>query len=215
MSPSTPISLLQCRPGSSATRAGSRSWKTRLLSSCANSTRKLTGSRTGTGGLPREDDFIMGTKHSQSYMQIEAELAHHGIRNINDGSGRRRWEATCGYCGKSSDFFRSDFIDAAQIINHFGRQLWVMARNRSPYCSRECAKAARIEKEQKEQKTMASPIAPPKPNGAGPNPIIMVRVITLLNDQFDKDKRLYRNGYTDERVAKETEASPEFVIKLR
>lgn len=155
----------------------------------------------------------MAFKDSHNYLQIAADCAHHGILEILDGAGRRRWELTCGHCGKSTNHFRADVKDGAQIINHFARGKWVLARNRSPYCSRECAGAARlIEKEQ---------AMSPKPNGGSPpvpqppNPVIMRRVITLLNDQFDMDKRLYREGYSDERIAKEAETSVDFVVMQR
>ena len=57
--------------------------------------------------------------------------------------------------------------------------------------------------------------APPPVPAIGPNPIIMRRVITLLNDQFDMKTRLYREGWSDERVAKDAETSPDYVTTLR
>jgi phosphoserine phosphatase len=45
--------------------------------------------------------------------------------------------------------------------------------------------------------------------------MIMRRVITLLNDHFDMDKRLYRSGWSDELIAKTAETSPEFVVTFR
>lgn len=151
----------------------------------------------------------MGVKDSHQYLKMEAECAHHGIREILDGAGRRRWQMTCGQCGKSTDYFRSDLCDAPQIINHFKAGHWILKRKTTPYCSKECAKAAR----QIEMEPTMSEKAPVP--AIGPNPVIMRRVITLLNDQLDMDKRLYRAGYSDERVAKEAETSLEFVVSFR
>jgi hypothetical protein len=145
-----------------------------------------------------------------NYLHLAAECAHHGLRETLDGQGRRRWALTCGHCGKEADVFRSDVRHAQQILGHFTRAGWLLARRTSPYCSKECSKA---------EKTMSSPnnTKPPAASvpAIGPNPIIMRRVITLLNDQFDMQTRLYRESYSDERVAKEAETSPDYVITLR
>jgi len=152
----------------------------------------------------------MGVRDSHSYLAMEAECAHHGIREILDGVGRRRWEVTCGHCGKSTSYFRSDVKDAAQIINHFAKMKWAFTRKGSPYCSMECSKTARqIEMERK------MPNTPQPVQAIGPNPIIMRRVITLLNDHFDISKRLYGDGWSDERIAKDAETSPDFVATFR
>jgi len=154
----------------------------------------------------------MGVRDSHSYMEMAAECARHGILEILDGAGRRRWQATCGHCGKSTDYFRADVKDAPQILNHFAKTKWILTRKGSPYCSTECGKTARqIEME----KRMSTPTKAPPVQAIGPNPVIMRRVITLLNDQFDIDKRLYRDGWSDERVAKDAETSPEFVTTFR
>lgn len=149
----------------------------------------------------------MGVYDSYSYLRLQAECAHHGVREIVDGAGRRRWEVACSQCGKATNFFRSDVKNAQQVVNHFLRAGWVLKRKATPYCSVECSKAARMELKMPEK---AAPV-----QAIGPNPVIMRRVITLLNDQLDMDKRLYRAGYSDERVAKEAETSLEFVVSFR
>lgn len=49
----------------------------------------------------------------------------------------------------------------------------------------------------------------------GPNPKIARRVNRLLDDHFDEEKRLYREGWSDDRVAKEADAAIDFVINTR
>jgi hypothetical protein len=56
--------------------------------------------------------------------------------------------------------------------------------------------------------------APPPPV-IGPNPKIARPVITLLNEHFDTDTRLYHPGWSDERIAKEANAAIAFVIYNR
>ena len=155
----------------------------------------------------------MSARDSNHYLHLAAECAHHGLREILDGNGRRRWCATCTNCGKEDSVFRSDVRNAQQVIGHFTRAKWVLARKASPYCSADCRRAAKETKE----KTMTSPIktsALPV-QAIGPNPVIMRRVITLLNDHFDMKTRLYNGGWSDEVIAKNAETSPEFVTTFR
>jgi hypothetical protein len=153
---------------------------------------------------------MSGRESSHTYLQLAAECAHHGLREIIDGQGRRRWLAACGHCGKESSVFRADVRNAQQVLGHFTRAKWILARKASPYCSKECSNAERTMSSTNTNKAPAAPV-----QAIGPNPVIMRRVITLLNDQFDMKTRLYREGYSDERVAKEAETSPEFVTTFR
>jgi hypothetical protein len=143
-------------------------------------------------------------------LHLAAEYAHHGLREVLDGHGRRRWWATCGHCGKEDSVFRSDVRNPQQIIGHFTKARWILARKTSPYCSPECMRAEKAMQPNNNNKAPAAPV-----QTIGPNPVIMRRVITLLNDQFDMKTRLYREGYSDERVAKEAETSPDFVTTFR
>lgn len=160
----------------------------------------------------------MSAKDSSNYLQLAAECAHHGLREVLDGHGRRRWCVTCASCGKEDSVFRSDVRNPQQVIGHFTRTKWLLGRKTAPYCSAECRKAAKVsEKEISKEWAMALPIktsAPPV-QAIGPNPIIMRRVITLLNDHFDMKTRLYANGWSDEIIARNAETSPDFVTTFR
>lgn len=48
-----------------------------------------------------------------------------------------------------------------------------------------------------------------------PNPKIQRDVYRLLDDHFDESTRLYRNGWTDKKVAEAAKTSEQFVITLR
>jgi hypothetical protein len=61
-------------------------------------------------------------------------------------------------------------------------------------------------------------LAPPPPvvTAAVPsNPQITIQVVTLLNEHFDKSKRLFLPGWSDERIAKEVGTSLTFVVGYR
>ena len=163
-------------------------------------------------------------------LQIETDAAVYGCRRSHDANGRPRYEITCGECGKEDGVFNASFQHAEDILSHFRRKGWSFERRSSPYCSTQCKRAAKLkqaqdrkEEEMKHPQTNiqppplpAAPIAhTPIPASIGPNPKIARRVITLLNEHFDVDRRLYQIGWSDERVAKEGEAAIDFVIKYR
>ena len=160
----------------------------------------------------------MSAKDNTNYLHLAAECAHHGLREVLDGNGRRRWFVTCASCGKEDSVFRSDVRNPQQVIGHFTRAKWVLGRKSVPYCSAECRRAANVPaKEIAKEWAMALPIkpSPPPVQTIGPNPVIMRRVITLLNDHFDMATRRYDSGYSDEKIAKDAETSPDFVTTFR
>lgn len=159
----------------------------------------------------------------QARLQIEADAAFYGIIPTTDTQGKIRWVVTCTFCGKKNDFFRSDINDAEQIINHFRKQGWVFNRKEFQYCStihaREAKETKRVERETERIEEMKHPVQPAPPvapvTAIGPDPKIVRRVITLLNDHFDTERRLYEDNWSDDRVAKEAGTSLEFVTKYR
>lgn len=47
------------------------------------------------------------------------------------------------------------------------------------------------------------------------NPKLQRKVFNLLDDHFDEDKRLYRAGWSDKKIADEAQTSEQFVTSLR
>lgn len=47
------------------------------------------------------------------------------------------------------------------------------------------------------------------------NPKLQRKVFNLLDDHFDEDRRLYRSGWSDKKIAEAAETSEQFVITLR
>lgn len=162
---------------------------------------------------------------------IEAEAASYGAIRTTDATGRVRFEVTCGACSKQNGMFNPSINHADQVLTHFRKQGWIFNHHMSPYCSTPCFRSAKqIKKDDRRIQEMKHPtvvdsghlpqasVAPPSiithPT-IEPSAKISRRVITLLNDHFDTDKRLYAQGWSDERVRLEADASLEFVIKTR
>jgi hypothetical protein len=165
------------------------------------------------------------TTGQNAVMQLEAEAAHYGVIRTTDKDGRRHFITTCGHCGRQQNTFNSTFDHVDEILSHFRKQGWMFDYKVSPYCTAQCQRSAKkarqIEDREKRQieEMNHKPSAPPAPVAApsmiGPNPKIVVKVITMLNEHFDLDKRLFREGWSDERIAKEAATSLTFVVGYR
>ena len=167
------------------------------------------------------------TSGQNAVMQLEADAAHYGVIRTTDKDGRRHFITTCGHCQRQQGTFNSTFDHADEVLTHFRKLGWIFDYKSSPYCTSQCQRSAknakRIEDREKRRteevnhKPQAPPLPAPvaAPSLIGPNPKIVVRVITMLNEHFDLEKRLYRSGWSDERIAKEADTSLTFVVGYR
>jgi hypothetical protein len=169
----------------------------------------------------------------QAILQIEAEAASYGVVRTTDKTGRTRYEIMCGFCSKRDSMFHSSINHIEQIMTHFTKRNWIFNYHESPLCSTQCMRSAKQAKrdERKEEEmtnkhhiteatitgghsvTVVPPVVASKIIES--NAKISRRVITLLNEHFDTDKRLYSLGWSDERIRQEADASLDFVIKTR
>lgn len=149
-------------------------------------------------------------------LQLEAEAAHYGLIPVVDREGRKRWRATCAECAKESGYFNASVNHADQLRAHFKKNGWAFGYNMPAFCSTQCARTAREAKRAAERERNQAMIEKtPPPTSIGPNPMIIVTVVTLLNENFDRAKHLYASGWSDARVAKEAQTSVEFVANFR
>jgi hypothetical protein len=167
------------------------------------------------------------TTGQNAVLQLEADAAHYGVIRSTDKDGRRHFLVTCGQCNRQQNTFNSTFDHVDEILSHFRKQGWQFDYKVSPYCTPQCQRSAKKAKqaEEREKKRVEEmnhkPQAPPlpapvaAPSMIGPNPKIVVKVITMLNEHFDLEKRLYRSGWSDERIAKEADTSLSFVMGYR
>ena len=170
-------------------------------------------------------------KHTglNAVMHLEAQAAHYGVIRTTDSDGRRYFLVTCGHCKRQQNTFNSTFDHVDEILNHFRKPGWIFEYDESPYCStphmREAKRAKQLaEREKRKVEEMNHKPSPPlpapvtpsaAPPSIGPNPMIIIQVVTMLNDHFNKVTRLYEAGWSDERVAKEAATSLSLVVGYR
>jgi hypothetical protein len=153
----------------------------------------------------------------QARLQVEANAAAYGFRKIQDGHGKVRFVVRCSLpgCGKEDSMFHASLQDEQHLLTHFKKMGWVFFRKQAQYCStqheREAREQQRVERKEEELK---QPIPQPVP-AIQSNAKVTRRVIVALEEHFDDEKKLYRDGYSDERIAKEEDASIDFVKKYR
>ena len=145
--------------------------------------------------------------------EIEAEAKRYGFEKTRDQSGRPRWSLKCAGCAIVSEVARGDINSAGQLVNHYSKKGWVMARGDPPYHSTPCYRAAKASQQAKKEPAMSPPAAPL--HGPQADAKVLVRVVTLLNEHFHKEPGKYDEGWSDQRVAKEADALLSFVIKYR
>lgn len=112
-----------------------------------------------------------------------------------------RWTSKCICCGTERTWnWGPNYATVSQIKG--AEQVGWSHDKRGLTCN-EC-----VEKEQKARRKMS------KIENI-PNPKIQRDVYRLLDDYFDEETRLYRNGWTDKKIAAEAKTSEQFVVTLR
>lgn len=105
----------------------------------------------------------------------------------------------------------------------------IKARDQATKEAREAGSDAMAAMKLREHLQSIKPVSPQEPqhapqakeeenimkNGLSPSPKITHTVFQLLDDIFDPVKRLYKSGYTDQRVARESGTTEEVVAYLR
>lgn len=113
-----------------------------------------------------------------------------------------RWTSKCICCGTERTWnWGPNYATVSQIKN---AELAGWSHSKRGLTCDEC-----VEKEQQARRKMSSKIE------NLPNPKLQRKVFALLDDHFDEDKRLYRNGWTDKKIAEEAQTSEQFVATLR
>jgi len=124
-----------------------------------------------------------------------------GFYRVHDlGSGRLKWACRCIQCDKEQAWgWASDTSPnfMQQNSSHHG---WEHTR-KGPVCPT-CA--------QKGKDKMTAPTIT-----KAPDPKLQRKVFALLEDHFDEEAKLYRDNWSDERIAKEVGASAVFVETIR
>lgn len=149
---------------------------------------------------------------SSTLQRIELEARTFGLNKIQ-AHGAVTWVVVCKVCKKEHRARWSPSTPPEAMVKSLRAKGWQIGNGHDPVCN--CVKNRR-------QKMGASELR----NGTaltvvGSDPKSQTQaklnraIFGLLEDHFDDEKRLYREGWSDARVAKETGASESFVTSTR
>jgi len=129
--------------------------------------------------------------------RVAAELEPYGV-TYHRQYGRTGWCATCA-CGATERVSGTPVLQPSFTIRKFEHRGWSLRARTTPVCPA-CH-------------TKETPVN--KPVQIGPDPKIARKIYALLDEHFDDQKRMYRNGCSDEVVAKTLDVSLEIVKNIR
>ena len=129
---------------------------------------------------------------------------------VLDGKTRSGNEIVCGACGEKLfvvNTSRSWTLPDEAVAQRARAAGWVLgSRVRHDRCPR-------CESNAKKEKTMSETKDKPAPTPAASKRITALYM--MLEDHYDREAKCYRNGQSDERIAKELSLSVELVVKRR
>lgn len=132
--------------------------------------------------------------------RIANEAATLGIdREEPTASGERaqmHWRVKC-QCGEVYAWGTDPAMQPTVLVQRFRNRGWRIATGKTPLCPK-CIKETRVTKQT-----------------VGPDPKIARKVYGLLDDHFDEDKKLYKHGWNDQKIAAEVDTSPDLVATIR
>lgn len=163
--------------------------------------------------------------------QLEFDASRNGFVH----AARGKWKVKCWFCGfeQTLEWWHDKHV--GRMVRKLQAQGWIVGQNVKPKCF-ECNKR----KDGNVQKINgAAPLvhvpplalgvgthaacvsdavmnSPAAPKGQLPaNPKLTRAIFALLEEHFDDKKRLYQDGWSDARVAKDTGASEAYVAAVR
>ena len=143
----------------------------------------------------------MGTSGHKSLV-ADAERVGVNLRRTTIG-GRpvTRWGTTCSTCGKEQLWGWGQGTGVHFMLKNLDNAGWSRDRKGNIVCD-----SCNEEKKQEKRVSKIENI---------PNPKLQRKVFTLLEDHFDEERRLYRAGWSDKKVAAEAQTSEQYVAALR
>lgn len=128
-----------------------------------------------------------------------AKVGFYPTRIATGGRPATRWACKCAKCGTERVWGWEPGTSPTFMIQNLSRNGWTHDK-RGPICD-SCTNDEHQEKK-------VSKIEPM-------NPKLQRKVFALLDDHFDEDKRLYRSGWSDKKIAEAADTSEQFVESLR
>ena len=116
------------------------------------------------------------------------------------GRPATRWSCTCSKCGHEGTFAWAVNTSPAYMVQNIEQAGWFHSRRQRicPNCIEEAKEARKMNK--------IEPVS---------NPKLQRKVFALLDDHFDEDRKLYKAGWSDKKVAEAADTSEQFVINVR
>lgn len=128
-----------------------------------------------------------------------ARYGFYPTRIATGGRPATRWACRCAKCGTERVWGWEPGTSPEFMVQNSSRNGWTHDK-RGPICD-SCS-------DDEKQERRVSKIEPM-------NPKLQRKVFALLDDHFDEERRLYRSGWSDKKVAEAADTSEQFVISLR
>ena len=133
-----------------------------------------------------------------TFSRIAEEAATYGVMHTHyDGTAPIKWKVTCGSCQEAQLYGWPIDTHPRTLVSKLRQRGWNLELHHTPVC-KSCQKEA----------AMTKPTT-------GPDLKLARRIYSLLDENFHEGSRLYRDGWNDERVAKEADAALDVVVKFR
>lgn len=144
---------------------------------------------------------------------IERDAAAYGIMKLKrDGADQSvHWQLTCGSCGEAARVPAGSKSSPELMAKDMRRRGWELREGKAP----KCPKCFHPRKGNDMNKPLAQSETAVATSGLQMPGKILRAVYALLDDHLDPDKMLYRNGWTDGRIAKESGVAEGAIIKIR
>lgn len=143
---------------------------------------------------------------------IERDAAAYGIMKIkrNGVDQAVHWQVTCAMCGEVSRVPSGTRSPPELLAKHMRQKKWELKEGKAPKCP-SCSNP-------RKGNDMNKPLAQSEteaPSALQMPGKILRAVYALLDDHLDPEKMLYRNGWTDGRIAKESGVAEVAITKIR
>lgn len=141
----------------------------------------------------------MGAVGQKAVVEVARKMGFYPKRVQIGDRMETRWSCTCASCGKERSWGWENNTSPRFMVQNINRAGWSHDSKRGPICD-DCTKEASTRMSNKIDSI---------------NPKLQRKVFSLLDDHFDEDKRLYRAGWSDKKIAEAAETSEQFVATLR
>jgi len=157
-------------------------------------------------GMSIEDALILPIRQGKvidmanvTIQRIEAEALPYGLHRTMAGPNhQKKWTLHCAACDRDTQFGFSQDMPPQSMVADVRKRGWDVSDKRPPRCP------VCVELERQMSKVHI-----------GPDPKLNRKIFQFLDDHFDETKRLYRAGWSDQKIADEIGTHVDLIIKTR